>query len=546
PCPSGVDPSVWAELPLDIRVEYIQSLPTDCAGSAKKIRAATKCAVEVHSRRTLIPSMFKLKSDKAEEDYFTDGDFLPSAGSIDGRGSQVDELSALKCHCQKAARVRQVSKAGINQGRHFYSCGAVSRSIEQGCKFFAWAENAPHSERAKRIQWRRFNGDDGWCFVHPARGFRAEDVLQGGVGNCWFLSAVAVISERQDLMEKILLSESFMENGSSKFRYFLDGAWCDVEVDNFLPCRHGPSGTAKGPKGQSELYFAKAKLSQLWVPFLEKSYAKLYGSYEAISGGFISEALLDLACAPCETISFFSDSFDSEETWDRLVSFNNCKFPMGCSTDSTGEGIVGNHAYSILDVRQIAEAKLDLFPQRDTECSSGDSNSLRSHDLRLIRIRNPWGKQEWSGAMSKSSSMWTTKLLSKLEAGSKNDGTFWMFYHDFLRRFSSIDVCKCFVDSAGWSRMIRQCTTVPGSFCASTQFQFVVNSFTWVYLFVTQKTKRGRNRTNADKEYWYSDISIVVSSADGSKILGASFSGQRRDTIPLELHLEEGSYNVHL
>jgi hypothetical protein len=46
------------------------------------------------------------------------------------------------------------------------------------------------------------------------------------------------------------------------------------------------------------LAFSRAANAQLWVCLLEKAYAKAHGSYRAISGGHIAEALLDLTGAP--------------------------------------------------------------------------------------------------------------------------------------------------------------------------------------------------------------------------------------------------------
>jgi hypothetical protein len=53
---------------------------------------------------------------------------------------------------------------------------------------------------------------------------------------------------------------------------------------------------------------------------IEKAYAKAHGSYKAISGGEIAEALLDLTGAPTQTIDFAARSFDSEALWGRLVA----------------------------------------------------------------------------------------------------------------------------------------------------------------------------------------------------------------------------------
>ena len=62
--------------------------------------------------------------------------------------------------------------------------------------------------------------------------------------------------------------------------------------------------------------------------------------------------------------------------------------------------------------------------------------------LRLLRIRNPWGRKEWSGEWGAGSEVWTSKLGSALGHTRADDGTFWMSWHDFLCRFTVVDVCK--------------------------------------------------------------------------------------------------------
>lgn len=49
--------------------------------------------------------------------------------------------------------------------------------------------------------------------------------------------------------------------------------------------------------------------------------------------------------------------------------------------------------------------------------------------------------------------LWTPALRRRLERGAKNDGTFWMSYHDFLLRFVLIDVCKA---HRNWEQKIEK------------------------------------------------------------------------------------------
>ena len=64
----------------------------------------------------------------------------------------------------------------------------------------------------------------------------------------------------------------------------LQGEWVPVVIDDWIPCE-SPGKPA----------FATSKrLNELWVSIVEKAYAKLHGSYEALEGGLVQDALVDL------------------------------------------------------------------------------------------------------------------------------------------------------------------------------------------------------------------------------------------------------------
>ena len=66
--------------------------------------------------------------------------------------------------------------------------------------------------------------------------------------------------------------------------------------------------------------------------------------------------------------------------------------------------------------------------------------------VRLLLLRNPWGKSEWKGAWSDSSQKWHQRPDVAAAVGNKrshdDDGRFWIQLPDFRQRFRSVDLCR--------------------------------------------------------------------------------------------------------
>ena len=81
----------------------------------------------------------------------------------------------------------------------------------------------------------------------------------------------------QKLLEDVFWhGEEFAEHGLFVCRFNKDAAWVYVIIDDRIPCRR------KG-KDKYECLFSHTKDKvQMWVQLIEKAYAKLHHSYQAL------------------------------------------------------------------------------------------------------------------------------------------------------------------------------------------------------------------------------------------------------------------------
>lgn len=82
------------------------------------------------------------------------------------------------------------------------------------------------------------------------------------------------------------------------------------------------------------------------------------------------------------------------------------------------------HAYSLLKVTELDNHK-------------------------LVCLRNPWGKGEWTGRWSDNSKEWTSRYKRLLNQKDADDGIFWMLYEDFCLHFKNVSYCRL-MKSDGW------------------------------------------------------------------------------------------------
>lgn len=101
-----------------------------------------------------------------------------------------------------------------------------------------------------------------------------SDVLQGSIGDCYFLSSIAALAEEDFRIKNLFPSLEINPYGIYMARILHQGIIKEVVVDDYIPVT--PQNTP--------LFAKPAGGKEIWVMILEKCWAKLHGSYGAIVG----------------------------------------------------------------------------------------------------------------------------------------------------------------------------------------------------------------------------------------------------------------------
>ncbi|WAR02646.1 CAuncharacterized [Mya arenaria] len=226
-------------------------------------------------------------------------------------------------------------------------------------------------------------------------GMTRDDIKQGILGDCWFLSSCAAVSQKENFLKKVMCKNQPLcgegYQGIVHFKFWRFGKWVDVYIDDRLPTRN-----------KKLIYASCTDSNEFWVSLIEKAYAKLNGSYEAIDGGQTMDALVDMTGG-------LAERFEIEKRDLNLY-------------------------------RQILRAsKSEAF----ITCSRKIQHKMGEE--KLVRIRNPWADgTEWKGSWSDNDSNWQwvdDETKQRLQLQKKDDGEFWMSFRDFCKHFSDLTIC---------------------------------------------------------------------------------------------------------
>lgn len=245
-------------------------------------------------------------------------------------------------------------------------------------------------------QWKQYISDD----------VDFKDMEQGALGDCYLLAAlVAIAQPRPDIIKGMFSAGELLQGETPVYtiKFMINGRETKVAVNDMVPAN------------QDKPFFANGKDGARWPALIEKAYAKLFGGYKSLEGGFGGDVFKSVMQSPVSGYSHASIS--KMDLYHKIKEGEQHKYIMGtgtnddgCTYDSSKEakrkaiGIACGHAFTVLGaVKHSAE-----FPE-------------------AVKIYNPWGANWYKGAISNQ---------------DQSDGIFHVTLDEFHQYWESTDIAE--------------------------------------------------------------------------------------------------------
>lgn len=386
----------------------------------------------------------------------------------------------------------------------------------------------------RKYKWLRINSilsDEPYSLFSLK--INPQDINQGELGSCYLLVALMGLSIYQERIENLFITKKVNEKGIYAVKILIQGEYHVISVDDYFP-------TKEGENGKLIPAFCSHKTNEIWAMIIEKCWAKLNDScYLKIWMGTPNEALYAFSEAPCTQINHqrLIKRNESSKIWKKIVQGIDSNWIVCCNTEDITNadtlGLVSFHAYSIIKYYSYGK-------------------------LKLLKIRNPIGDQEWQGDFSNYSKKLTSNMrqfILKQDNYEKDEkGTFTILFEDFIKyftwtfmsrynslfiyRFSRFDMLQ------SKSKTINMLDNYSYSFC-----QFIIESKTVGTICLHQPQTRVMKKIYED---YIVPLGVVIlakliidsSSSDNYRYLHIKSEYLNAEKLYLNVDLTPGEYHL--
>ena len=293
-------------------------------------------------------------------------------------------------------------------------------------------ENYESIINPSEIEWKRISEVYPNAVIYEEN-LNIEDINQGKIGLCYFLSSLAALIKYQKFLSQIFLTKKANNKCYYEIILFVNGEFQIVIIDDYIPFI----------KSKNKPLFSHPNNNEIWVLLLEKAWAKINGGYSKIIEGWPSEVLSSFT--GFNTTFLINDDYSEEEetlfyTLDNFLNKTDSLLLVTTKSDQkkleremVEKNLIRSHTY-------ILEGAVELTTKNQKK-------------VKLLKISNPWGYREWQGDYSDKSNLWENfpeETRKKYFDKEKKKNIFFISIEDYLKYFIRTDICLMIFNCEGY------------------------------------------------------------------------------------------------
>ena len=341
-----------------------------------------------------------------------------------------------------------------------------------------------------------------------------DDVIQGELGDCYFLSTLYSLAENPQNIKKMVKNGKATDD-SFEANIYIHGEPVTIVVDDSFPVANASKIAFAGINENS---------GNIWPLILEKAWAKCNKSYEDIIPGNSADAFQFLTPAPYDTYyhtqdigaTLFKTIQDAnKENYIILADITETK---NTNLDTLSKlGLITNHAYAVIGTAVLKKPN--------------------GNEIQLLKMKNMWGTNEWIGDWSDQSLKWTQEFKKAVGLKNKEDGVFWMSYDDYLQFYTTTHIAQ--VHSEYFYNVLKLKNRNPQNIC-----RIKVDRTGSGYFMVNLKNTRIYNNLKAaNYSNPFCSIIVIRINEDNFEYIGSDSGKKDRFYVPCP-EMEKGIYYV--
>ena len=220
-----------------------------------------------------------------------------------------------------------------------------------------------------------------------------------------FFHAMNLLTSIPNLIENIFECKEINEQNYYTLYIYINGDYQKLILDDFLPL----------VKDTMTLRFAKPDKEEIWLPLLEKAFAKTHGGYGSLITCDVAEVFQCFTGVPVE--KFNIADLDDE---DLRIAMNNCRENyvfLEPKKDICKEiGIIEGKAYQLKEINDLGE------------------NENKDKSNIILKIYNMFEYNQYKGKWSSDGELFTQEIKNKVKYNPQDKRHIY-FSLDYLRKY---------------------------------------------------------------------------------------------------------------